>query len=88
MNTTHPTPYTLQELSVLVEEYIIQQRAEFTFKGLCSYIVYWGMEDKRIEGDQLTDADKVIIEDILNRIVRDGRIQVVESGESIFVKLY
>lgn len=86
MNTTHPTPYTLQELSVLVEEYITQQRSEFSLKGLCAYIVYWAMEDKRIEGDQLTEADKEKVKGILNRIVRNGRIRVVEGNESVFVK--
>ena len=48
-----PIPYTPSELSILVEEYITQQPSQFTLKGLCSYIVYWGMEDNRIAGHQL-----------------------------------
>lgn len=83
MNTTHPTPYTLQELSILVEEYITQQRSEFTLKGLCSYIVYWGMEDGRLQSDQLSEEDKERVNEILNRIVSDGRIRVQGDG---FVK--
>lgn len=75
------TPYTDQELSVLVEEYITQQRSEFALKGLYAYIVYWGMEDKRIVGDQLTEADKVRVNAILNRIVKDGRISVKSDVE-------
>lgn len=68
------TPYTEKELAVLVEEYITQQRKEFTLKGLFSYIVYWGMEDKRIDGDQLSEAEKEKVNAILNRIIKDGRI--------------
>ena len=84
MNTTHPTPYTLQELSVLVEEYITQQRSEFTLKGLCSYIVYWGMEDGRLQSHLLPEEDKERVNGILERIVRDGRIR--EQGDG-FVKV-
>lgn len=76
---TMKKPYTDQELSVLVEEYITQQRKEFTIKGLCSYIVYWGMEENRIEGDQLTDADKGKVNGILNRIIKDGRIRMTDD---------
>ena len=81
---TMNTPYTTQELSVLVEEYITQQRAEFTLRGLYAYIVYWAMEEKRIAGDQLTDADKEKVNGILKRISKDGRIREKENG---FMKL-
>lgn len=79
------TPFTTQDLSVLVEEYITQQRAEFTLRGLYAYIVYWAMEEKRIAGDQLTDADKEKVNGILKRIVKDGRIGA--RGEEEYVKL-
>ena len=81
---TMNTPYTTHDLSVLVEEYITQQRAEFTLRGLYAYIVYWAMEEKRIAGDQLTDADKEKVNGILSRIVKDGRIR--ENGDG-FVKV-
>ena len=80
MHTIHPTPYTLQELSVLVEEYITQQRSQFTLRGLCSYIVYWAMEDGRLAGHQLPEADCARVSGILDRIVRDGRIRVQGDG--------
>ncbi len=76
---TMNTLYTTHDLSVLVEEYITQQRAEFTLRGLYAYIVYWAMEEKRIAGDQLTDADKEKVNGILKRIVKDGRIR--ENGD-------
>ena len=82
---TMNTPYTTHDLSVLVEEYITQQRTQFTLRGLYAYIVYWGMEEKRIAGDQLTDADKEKVNGILERIVQDGRIRVKE--DSIYIKL-
>jgi len=83
MVTKNSTPYTDQELSVLVEEYITQQRKEFNLKGLYSYIVYWGMEDGRIPGDQLQPEDKVRINSILERIIRDGRIRLADDNSFI-----
>jgi len=80
------TPYTEAELSVLVEEYITQQRSEFTLKGLCFYIVYWGMEEKRIDGDQLTVEDKDRVNDILDRIVKDGRIRILSDDNATYIK--
>lgn len=86
MKTNNPTPYTDQELSVLVEEYITQLRSEFALKGLISYIVYWGMEDKRIVGDRLMEADKVRVNAILNRIIKDGRIRISSEDNSKYIK--
>ncbi len=85
MIENNPTPYTDQELSVLVEEYITQQRSQFTLRGLYAYIVYWGMEEKRIAGDQLTEADKEKVNGILSQIVKDDRIGARGKGE--YVKL-
>lgn len=82
---TMNTPFTTHDLSVLVEEYITQQRAEFTLRGLYGYIVYWAMEEKRIAGDQLTDADKEKVNGILSRIMKEGRIGT--RGEGEYVKL-
>ena len=79
MATSNITPYTEKELTVLIEEYITQQRSEFNLKGLYSYIVYWGMEDKRIVGDQLSEIAKESINGILNRIIKDGRISAKED---------
>ena len=70
----------------MVEEYITQQRKDFNLKGLYSYIVYWGMEEKRINGDQLLDAEKDKVNGILNRIVKDGRISVNSGDTDYYVK--
>lgn len=74
---------SLRELAVLLEEYITQQRAEFTLKGLYAYIIYWGMEGHGIEGDQLPAVDKESVNRILERIVADVRIRADGEG---FVK--
>lgn len=86
MATNNITPYTEKELAVLVEEYITQQRSEFTLKGLYSYIVYWGMEDLRIVGDRLSDADKKKLDGILKRIAKDGRICITSEDRALFIK--
>ncbi len=77
---TMNTPFTTHDLSVLVEEYITQQRVEFTLRGLYAYIVYWAMEEKRIAGDQLSDDDKEKVNGILTRIIRDGRIRMLDDN--------
>ena len=82
---TMNTPYTTQELSVLVEEYITQQRARFTLRGLYSYIAYWAMEEGRIAGHQLPADVQQTVGQILQRIVRDGRIR--EQGDGEFIKM-
>ena len=86
MIVKNPIPYTIQELSVLVEEYITQQRAEFTLKELYTYIVYWGLEEKRIVGDCLMPCEKAKVNVILKRIVKDGRISVATIDFTKYLK--
>lgn len=68
--------YSDEKLRVLVEEYITQQRKEFSFQGLCSYILYWVMEDNRAFYDsyQMTPSDSERVRRILDSIVKDGRL--------------
>ena len=44
-NNSISVTYSDEKLHILVEEYITQQRTEFTFKGVCSYILYWAMDE-------------------------------------------
>ena len=37
--------YSDEKLRILVEEYITQQKTDFTFKGVCAYILYWAMDE-------------------------------------------
>lgn len=73
--------YTDSELRNLVEEYITQQKSEFTLKGVCSYILYWAVEDgkmaegkKLIESGELQQSNQERVKRILEAVVADGRI--------------
>ena len=68
--------YSDEKLWILVEEYIVQQRKEFTFKGLCSYILYWAMEENQTlyNSYQMTVTDSERVKRILDSIVKDGRL--------------
>lgn len=72
--------YTDAELRNLVEEYITQQKSEFTLKGVCSYILYWAVEDDKvadskvlIESSALSYDDQYRIWRILDVVIADGR---------------
>lgn len=93
--TTNTNPiavkYSDSKLRILVEEYITQQKSEFTLKGVCSYILYWAVEDgkivegkKLIESDELQQDDKDRIRRILEAIKVDGRIN--QATEEIYRK--
>ena len=81
-NTTIGIDYSDARLRVLVEEYITQQRGSFTLKGVCSYVLYWAMEEGKatqsgkglFEGDKICQADSDRISSILQKIVGEGRI--------------
>jgi hypothetical protein len=82
--------YSNDKLRILVEEYITQQRSSFTLKGVCSYVLYWAMEDGHTNGaglfesNQLSTVDRDRINVVLDKIVGEGRIAV--DGEH-FIKL-
>lgn len=55
--------YTDSKLRILIEEYIAMQKGDFTFKEVCSYILYRAMEEGRTtttglyESNQLDEDD-------------------------------
>lgn len=83
-----PLTYSDSELRNLIEEYITQQKAEFTFGGVCSYIAYWAMEDGMksgnskiiYESNKIQPDDQDRVRSVLDAIIRDGRITA--SGET------
>lgn len=81
-NNTILINYSDEKLRILVEEYITQQRGSFTLKGVCSYVLYWAMEDGHTTGtglyesNQLTQSDCDRISSELQKIVTEGRITV------------
>lgn len=85
-NNTVSVTYTDAELRNLVEEYITQQKNEFTLKGVCSYILYWAVEDGKIandnslmESNELSNCDQERVNKFLKAIIADGRIDAVDS---------
>ena len=77
--------YSDEKLRILVEEYITQERSTFTLKGVCSYVLYWAMEDGHTNGaglyecDQLAQTDCERIYSVLQKVVGEGRI--ASNGE-------
>lgn len=82
--------YSDSKLRILVEEFIAMQKQDFTFKSLCSYILYRAMEEERTtntgiyESNQLESKDCSRVSDILDKIVAEGRI---EKDDTLFVKI-
>lgn len=72
----------------LVEEYIIQQRTELTFKSVRSYILYLAMKDGQIatsntiyESNKLQPEGCEGVKKVLQQLVCEGLIAVVPEGE-------
>ena len=94
--TTNPiaVDYSTEELRILVEEYLSMQKKEFTLKGVCSYVLYWAMEEGRTAGagetlyesNQLEAGDCERISRILESIVKDGRIYKVAGDDTKYLK--
>ena len=91
MSNTIAVSYSDKKLRILVEEFVTQQRSAFTLKGVCSYVLYWAMEDGHTtavgiyDGDRLAQTDCDRINDVLDKIVREGRITVI--GSNSYTKL-
>ena len=79
-NTSISVTYSDERLRTLVEEYITMQKHEFSFSGLCSYVLYWAKEEGKTantglyESNQLDAADCERISNILRKIVKEGRL--------------
>ena len=77
--------YTDERLRTLVEEFITMQKHEFTFKDLCSYVLYWAKEEGKTannglyESNELDAADGKRLSTILEKIVQEGRIVAIEN---------
>ena len=81
INTTSiSVNYSDSKLRILVEEFITMRKREFTFKELCSYVLYWAKEDGKTataglyESNQLSPADCERTSNILRKIVIEGRL--------------
>ena len=91
-NTPIAVTYSNAELRILVEEFIFQQKKEFTFKSLCSFILYWAMEEGKTsrngnsvrESNELPESDQDRVRCILESIVKDGRIAIAHGDNNRF----
>lgn len=82
--TTNTNPikvkYSDEKLRILVEEFITMQKHDFTFKSLCSYILYRAMGEEKTaneglyESNQLCSADCERLTLILRKIINEGRL--------------
>ena len=83
--TTISVTYSDSKLRILVEEYITMQKHEFTFKGLCSYVLYWAKEEGKTtitglyESNELDSADCNRLKQILEKIIDEGRIYAANA---------
>lgn len=85
--------YSDTKLRVLIEEFIAMQKAGFTFKDVCSYILYRAMEEDKTttkglyESNQLDTDDCNRVSNVLEKIVGEGRLIVItDSDNKIFKK--
>ena len=74
--------YTDTELRNLIEEFITQWKEEFSIRDVCSYILYWAVEDGKVangrgllESNELRVNDQEKVKLILDAIIADDRIK-------------
>lgn len=78
--------YSNEKLRILVEEFITQQRNGFMLKDVCSYVLFWAMEDGRtnskglFESNQISHDDCARVKDVLEKIAGEGRIVATSDG--------
>lgn len=91
-NNTYPINYSDAELHNLVEEFLVQQKSEFSFMSVCSYVLSWAIEDSRLAKPQdtllqvkeLQPSDQERVRSVLESIVRDGRISAISRERMIY----
>lgn len=78
--------YSDERLRTLVEEFITMQKHDFTFKDLCSYVLYWAKEEGKTaitglyESDELNASDGKRLSLVLEKIVGEGRIVATDDN--------
>lgn len=84
--------YTDSKLRILIEEYMTMQKADFTFKEVCSYILYRAMEEEKTTATGLYESNKLHEDDckrvsvIMDKIAGEGRIEVNDKDKTVFIK--
>ena len=91
VNNSIKVTYSDEKFRTLVEEYITMQKHDFTFKDLCSYVLYWAKEEGKTattglyESNELDKADSDRLARVLEKIVQEGRIAATDDNNR-FVK--
>lgn len=90
IKVTYPDP----KLRILIEEFIAMQRSQFTFRELCSYLLYRAMEEGRTAtpglycSNLLAPADAERVTAILEKIVKECRIREEKCcNDIVYVKI-
>lgn len=87
-NNTISVTYSDEKLRIIVEEFITMQKADFTFKSLCSYVLYRAMEEEKTgntglyESNQLSPLDCERLSLILKKIIKEKRIRITLGKET------
>lgn len=85
-NNSIQVTYSDDRLRTLVEEFITMQKREFTFKDLCSYVLYWAKEEGKTannglyESNELDKSDSDRLIRVLEKIVLEGRIAATDEN--------
>lgn len=77
-----PVDYTDEELRIIVEEYIIVQKSEFSFKGICRHVLQKAMDEGRTvdsrntqyESNELKASDGIRVSNILWDLIFERKI--------------
>ena len=91
-NNAITVTYSDSRLRTLVEEYITMQKHEFTFSGLCSYVLYWAREEGKTANTGLYESNDLVSSDcerlniVLQKIKGEGRITVDPNDDARFLK--
>lgn len=61
--TTNTNPisanYSDDKLSIFIEKYIAQQKSSFTFKGVCSYVLFWAKGEGKTANTSLYESNEL-----------------------------
>ena len=90
--TTIQVTYSSERLRTLVEEFITMQKHEFSFSGLCSYVLYWAKEEGKTANTGLYESNELASSDcdrlcrVIEKIISEGRISAADNTKFVKTK--
>ena len=82
MNNPISVTYSDERLRTIVEEYITMQKQEFTFKDLCSYVLYWAKEEGKTANTGLSYHQRQAIDYAIECIMKVEKKRKVTNKRS------